>query len=147
MPRPILITGVGQRAGLHLARHFLQRGCPVIGTYRRDRPALAGLEQSGTDLYRCDFYRAGDLETLIEVVTDRYRGLRAIIHNASDWLPDDGDLCPAEVMTRMLQVHVQGPYQLNLALSPLLQADADKPADIIHVGDDVSGRGSRNHIA
>jgi len=147
MERPILITGVGQRAGLHLARHFLQRGCAVIGTYRRDRPDLAGLQASGATLHRCDFYRAGDLETLIKAITDTYQGLRAIIHNASDWLPDDGDLPPAEVMARMMQVHVQAPYQLNLALAPLLQAANGGPADIIHIGDYVSGRGSRKHMA
>ena len=39
----ILISGVGQRAGLHLARRFRMRGIPVIGTYRRDRPALDSL--------------------------------------------------------------------------------------------------------
>jgi len=147
MPRPILITGVGQRAGLHLARHFLQRGRPVIGTYRRERGELTGLQESGADLYCCDFYRAGDLEALIEAIKGRYRELRAIIHNASDWLPDDGDLSPAEVMSRMMQVHAQAPYQLNLALSSLLQAAEGAPADIIHIGDFVSGRGSKKHIA
>ena len=30
--RPVLITGVGRRAGLHLAETFLQRGQPVIGS-------------------------------------------------------------------------------------------------------------------
>lgn len=147
MQRPILVTGVGQRAGLHLARQFLQRGHAVIGTYRRDRPDLAGLRDAGADLYRCDFYRAGELESLIGAITDSYAGLRAIIHNASDWLSEDSGLSPAEVMSRMMQVHVQAPYQLNLALSPLLQAAEGEPADIIHLGDFVSGRGSKKHIA
>ena len=30
----ILVTGVAKRVGLHLARTFLERGIPVIGTYR-----------------------------------------------------------------------------------------------------------------
>jgi dihydromonapterin reductase/dihydrofolate reductase len=147
MKRPILVTGVGQRAGLHLARTFLQRGWPLVGTYRRDRPDIAALRESGADLCRCDFYREGDLESLVEAVRDRYRGLRAIIHNASDWLSEDSGLSSEEVMQRMLRVHVQAPYQLNLALADLLQAAEGEPADIIHVGDYVSGRGSRKHIA
>lgn len=147
MQRPILITGVGQRAGLHLARQFLRRGYSVIGTFRRDRPELVELQESGASLYRCDFYRAGDLESLIEAIKDTFSGLRAIIHNASDWLSEDGDLAPGEVMSRMMKVHAQAPYQLNLALSPLLQAAEGEPADIIHIGDFVSGRGSRKHIA
>jgi dihydromonapterin reductase/dihydrofolate reductase len=147
MQRPILVTGVGQRAGLHLARTFLQRGWPLVGTYRRDRPGIAELRESGADLCRCDFYREGDLKSLIEAVRDRYQGLRAIIHNASDWLSEDSGLPSEDVMQRMLTVHVQAPYQLNLALADLLQADEGAPADIIHVGDYVSGRGSRKHIA
>ena len=31
---PILITGVGKRVGLHLARNFLERGHPVIAYAR-----------------------------------------------------------------------------------------------------------------
>lgn len=147
MQQPILVTGVGQRAGLHLASNFLQRGWPLIGTYRRERSSLDGLRDAGADLYCCDFYREGELESLIKAVTATYRGLRAIIHNASDWLPEDGDLPPGEVMQRMMQVHVQAPYRLNLALAPLLQAAEGQRADIIHIGDYVSGRGSRKHIA
>jgi dihydromonapterin reductase/dihydrofolate reductase len=146
-PRPVLITGVGRRAGLHLARTFLQRGLPVIGTFRSERPSLRELEQAGARLLCCDFYREGGVETLIRAVQDTCPSLRAIIHNASDWLPDDGELAPALVMQRMLQVHVSAPYQLNLALAPLLEAAAGEPADIIHIGDYVSGRGSRKHIA
>lgn len=144
--RPVLITGVGRRAGLHLAETFLQRGQPVIGTFRTERPSLAALRESGADLLRCDFNYESEVQALVRSVCDRYTGLRAIVHNASEWLPDDGDLPPAEVMNRMMQVHVSAPYQLNLALSPLLAA-GEGAADIIHVGDYVSGRGSRKHIA
>ncbi|MFT5449195.1 MAG: dihydromonapterin reductase/dihydrofolate reductase [Gammaproteobacteria bacterium] len=44
---PILITGVGRRLGLHLARRFLSRGITVIGTYRADREGLAELRRGG----------------------------------------------------------------------------------------------------
>jgi dihydromonapterin reductase/dihydrofolate reductase len=147
MPDPVLITGVGQRAGLHLAQTFLQRGQPIIGTYRRQRPALDALRASGADLHRCDFYDPEEPARLIGAITQRYPTLRAIVHNASDWLPDDGDLPAAEVMQRMLQVHVSAPYQINLALAPLLLACGDGLADIIHLGDYVAGRGSKKHIA
>ena len=45
----------------------------------------------------------------------------------------------------MMDVHVTAPYRINLALEPQLKAGS--PADIIHIGDYVSGRGSRKHIA
>jgi dihydromonapterin reductase/dihydrofolate reductase len=143
---PILITGVGRRAGLHLARTFLARGRAVIGTYRSERPELDELRDAGADLQRCDFYDQQDVERLAQSIAESYPALRAVIHNASDWLPDEGEIPVAEVMRLMMQVHVSAPYQLNLALAPLLEAAADT-ADIIHIGDYVSARGSRKHIA
>lgn len=143
----ILVTGVGRRAGLHLARSFLERGNAVIGTYRSERGSLDGLRAQGADLYACDFSDGAQITALIDSLTARYCSLRAIIHNASDWLPEDCGLPPAEIMRRMMDVHVSAPYQLNLALAPLLQAAAGGSADIIHLGDFVSSRGSRKHIA
>lgn len=145
-PRPVLITGAGRRAGLHLARTFLARGQAVIGTFRTERPSLAELRESGAELLRCDFNDERDVDSLMRNVRDRHSGLRAIIHNASEWLAEDRELPAAEVMRRMMQVHVTVPYQLNLELAPLLAA-GDDAADIIHIGDYVSSRGSRKHIA
>jgi dihydromonapterin reductase/dihydrofolate reductase len=148
MSGALLITGVGKRAGLHLARTFLERGQPVIGTYRSPRASVQELEEMGAELHRCDFYDDHDIESLISAVQGGHRKLRGIIHNASDWLPDNGDLPRGEVMRLMMQVHVGAPYRINLALAPLLQeSGAPEQADIIHIGDYVSGRGSKKHIA
>ncbi len=46
-----------------------------------------------------------------------------------------------------MKVHVSAPYRINLALEPLLRASSHPHADIIHIGDYVSNRGSRKHIA
>ena len=143
----MLITGVGRRVGLHLATTFLQRGVPVAGTYRSERPALHGLRELGAHLYCCDFCDEPQVDLLIHNVLDRFTSLRAVIHNASDWLPDQGDFPPADVMHRMMQVHVAAPYRLNLALAARLEACTTGRADIVHIGDYVSGRGSTKHIA
>lgn len=143
----ILITGVGRRLGLHLAQNFLCRDIPVIGTYRSEHASLRELEANGAELYRCDFNDDLQLQQLSDAICNDYKSLRAIIHNASEWLPDTSDLAPAEIMKRMMQIHVSTPYQLNLALTPLLQASSHAHADIIHIGDYVSSRGSKKHIA
>ena len=142
---PILITGVGQRVGLHLARTFMGRGQPVIGTYRSRRDSIDELASLGVELHRCDFYDADQVQALIDAVAERHQRLRAIIHNASDWLPDGADYPPKEILNRMMAVHVTAPYRINLGLADLLKAGA--PADIVHLGDYVSGRGSKKHIA
>lgn len=147
MSDAVLITGVGRRVGLHLARHFLGREVPVIGTYRSERPELEELRDRGADLHYCDFYDESQIGILTQRVKAKYPQLRAIIHNASDWLPDHSAVPPGEVMQRMMQVHVVAPYQINLALGPLLQACTGEHADIIHIGDYVSSRGSKKHIA
>lgn len=143
----ILITGIGRRAGLHLTRSFLQRGIPVIGTYRNEHESLAELRDKGAELQQCDFNNELQLQKLIDSTRRNYSSLRAIIHNASEWIADDADLPPAEIMSRMINVHVSTPYQLNLALSSLLQASTHSHADIIHIGDYISSRGSKKHIA
>lgn len=144
---PILITGVGKRVGLRMALTFLDRGVPVIGTYRSERPGLGKLRKYGAQLYRCDFQVEAQVSALVESVSGGHQRLRAIIHNASDWLPDNHGMSEAEIIHRMMNVHVVAPYQLNLSLAPLLQASKSRHADIIHVGDYVSSRGSKKHIA
>jgi dihydromonapterin reductase/dihydrofolate reductase len=144
---PVLITGVAKRVGLHLAKTFLGRGVPVIGTYRSQRESLTDLQQQGAELYQCDFDSDPDIDDLILGVKQNHRSLRAVIHNASDWLPESCGLPPSEIMRRMMQVHVIAPYQINLALAPLLEESGEQHADIIHVGDYVSSRGSKKHIA
>ncbi len=144
---PILITGVGKRLGLQLALTYLERGIPVIGTYRSERPGLNALQAQGATLYPCDFNDASQPQALIDTMTSRHKRLRALIHNASDWMADDDVLPSGDIARRMMQVHVIAPYQLNLALAPLLEASQNRYADIIHVGDYVSSRGSRKHIA
>ncbi|MEL7448799.1 MAG: dihydromonapterin reductase [Pseudomonadota bacterium] len=142
---PILITGVGQRVGLHLARTFIGRGQPVIGTFRTRRSSIDELAELGVELHACDFYEPAQVQALIDAVAARHTRLRAIIHNASDWLPDTADHAPEEILNRMMAVHVAAPYRINLGLAEQLRAGA--PADIVHLGDYVSGRGSKKHIA
>ena len=51
MTAPILITGAGQRIGLAFARACLDRGQPIIVTYRSYRPAAEG----GSSVSPCGF--------------------------------------------------------------------------------------------
>ncbi len=146
-PDPTLITGVGKRAGFHIARAFLQRGMPVIGTFRTRYESLGELEQIGAELYRCDFEERSEVEKLIEKIRARHTSLRGIIHNASDWLSDDASSPADQIIEKMMRVHAHVPYVINQALTPLLLACRSSHADIVHIGDYVSSRGSTKHIA
>ena len=72
--------------------------------------------------------------------------MRAMIHNASDWLPDRNALSAFDTMQRMMQIHVTAPYMINLAFADML-LNSTANADIIHITDYVVEKGSEKHIA
>ena len=52
---PILITGAGQRVGLHCAQRLLEDGYSIIFTYRSDRPGVQTLRDLGAIGVFADF--------------------------------------------------------------------------------------------
>lgn len=145
--KPILITGVGRRLGLATAKALLADGWPVIGTYRSHYPELDELRSHGAVLYRIDLLQPQALTTFIDWIRQECKGLRAIVHNASDWLAEDAGVPVTEVFQLMMAIHAGVPYQLNLALAELLDTEEIGGADIIHVTDYVAQKGSAKHIA
>ena len=143
---PVLITGAGQRTGLHLARRLIEDGQPVVVTYRRERPALEELSALGVDSIPADFTSTPGIFSFIEELRGRVGGLRGIIHNASTWSPDALGAEGAAQFTALFQVHMQAPYVINMACRDLLEA-GEKAADIIHMTDFVVQRGSAKHAA
>ena len=140
---PILITGAGQRVGLHCARRLLEDGHSVIFTYRTERPGVQTLRDLGAVGVFADFSsEAGILAFIAELKTHTER-LRAIIHNASELLAETPNN-EAEAFMRMVNVHMLAPYLINLHCADLLQRST--PADIIHISDDVTRKGSSKHI-
>ncbi|MFD2642098.1 dihydromonapterin reductase [Pseudomonas japonica] len=136
MNSPILVTGGSQRVGLALATQLAQAGHTVVSASRSKITAPA---HPNIIPFQADLCREDDREALIEHLRNHYDGLRAIVHNASLWLDDDLDN-----LTTMFKLHVEAPYHLNLALGEqLLKLDK---ADIIHICDETSSRGSKSHI-
>lgn len=147
MSDPILITGVGKRIGYHLTKHFVRNDIPVIGTYRTRHASIEELSSLGVTLYCVDFYEQASFNQFIEHIKNQYQSLRAIIHNASDWIPENSEQELQDVFDKMMTIHAKVPYQLNLALYGLLQNDSKLVTDIIHFTDYVAEKGSKKHIA
>lgn len=145
----VLITGVSQRLGYYLADYYLSQGDTVVGTYRTEREAITALKERGANLYQIDFYDPEQTQQFIDWVLDSYAELDALIHNASDWSGDKGELSYSEyadVFKRMMTIHAEVPYQLNMALSTLMSSNCTA-ADIIHITDYVAFKGSKKHVA
>jgi len=142
----VLITGVSKRVGNALALELQRSGYQVLGTYRTERDSLVNLRNDGVRLFQVDFYQDNAATQLCEWVSSQATELRAIIHNASDWLMEKNGVADDSTFQRMMTVHVQVPYVLNLSLEALLNA-GDTPTDIIHFTDYVADTGSAKHIA
>ena len=140
---PVLITGASQRVGLHCAERLLGEGQPVIVTYRSERPGVQALRDLGAIGVYADFSSEAGILTFISELRTHTESLRAIIHNASEWLAETPDT-DAQAFTRMFSVHMLAPYLINLHCADLLERSS--PADIVHISDDVTRKGSSNHI-
>ncbi len=141
---PILITGASQRIGLHCAERLLEDGFPVILTYRRERDSIDRLRALGAQALQADFSDETGITTFISALKQQTDCLRAIVHNASEWRPDTPGQ-EAEAFRQLFQVHMLAPYLINLHCAELLRRGG--PADIVHIGDDVTRKGSKKHIA
>ena len=141
---PILITGAGQRVGLHCAQQLLADGSPVIFSYRSEKPGVQALRERGAIGLFADFSSEAGILDFIQRLKDHTDCLRGIVHNASAWLTDTPDT-QATAFTQMFSVHMLAPYLINLHCSELLMRST--PADIIHISDDVTRKGSSKHIA
>ncbi|MFJ4192836.1 dihydromonapterin reductase [Pseudomonas sp. NPDC089534] len=140
---PILITGAGQRVGLHCAKRLLEDGHRVLFTYRSERPGVQALRDLGAIGLQADFSSEASILGFIADLKTRTDSLRAIVHNASEWL-EESDASQGQDFTRMFGVHMLAPYLINLHCADLLRRSS--PADIVHISDDVTRRGSSKHI-
>jgi dihydromonapterin reductase/dihydrofolate reductase len=146
MTAPILITGGAQRLGLAVAQSLLEQNHPVIITYRSEKPSVAHLKDLGAHLIQADFATKAGVDDCIDKITAHTTSLRAIVHNASDWDQESASEDYDKLFNKMMQVHANTPYRLNLALSELLH-QPEGFTDIIHMTDYVQEKGSKKHIA
>ena len=141
---PILITGAGQRVGLHCAQQLLADGYPVIFTYRSEKPGVQILRDLGAIALFADFSTEAGILDFIERLKIHTDSLRAIVHNASAWL-EETPQTETSAFLHMFSVHMLAPYLINLHCSELLKRS--NPADIVHISDDVTRKGSSKHMA
>ena len=154
----IVITGAGQRVGLHCAAALQQQGYQLLVSYRKMTAGIAALQQAGAHCIAADFNQLESMATFIAALQN-HPAIRAIIHNASSWQADlprqyasDSQTMSAQlqqdaaVFDVMQHIHARAPYLLNRALLPELLASTDG-ADIIHLTDFVASVGSSKHQA
>ena len=144
----ILITGGGQRVGLHCVQQMLAQGERVAITYRTERSIIGQLREQGVICLQADLADLQVVQQLPARIREEVGPLRALVHNASSWLADrESDSDYPKVMQEMMQLHMMTPYLLNLHCHELLLKGRHPWADIVHITDYVVEKGSDNHIA
>lgn len=145
---PIVITGGGSRLGFFTAMALQQDEYQVVITYRQEREEITQLKQAGVECIQADFASQDGIDQFLQIIKEKYTSLRALIHNASEWL-EEGECEPHILMQKVWQIHMNVPYQLNMAFAELLKNNASKGcySDIIHITDYVAENGSTQHIA
>ncbi len=146
---PVVITGGAQRLGLATAIALNKQGYRVAITYRRKRPLLSELESSGIETLHADFSTEQGTLDFARTLRENFQSVRAIIHNASEWVAEGNEQVDAAVMQTMLNIHVMAPYLINQECGDLLTCYGKQHgfADIIHMSDYVATTGSKKHIA
>jgi len=146
---PVVITGGAQRLGLAAALALNDENYQVVITYRKPRQILSELERAGIQTIQADFGSVDAILQFTQQLKGRFHSLRAIVHNASEWLPEGGEHADHCVLQRMLNVHVTAPYLINQECGDLLQrhGEIQSYADIIHMSDYVASIGSKKHLA
>ncbi|MDF5810816.1 dihydromonapterin reductase [Pseudomonas aeruginosa] len=141
---PILITGASQRVGLHCARRLLADG-EVGDRQLPQRTPGAGRTAPGRRADPdADFASEAGIFAFIGALRQHTDSLRAIVHNASDWVAETPGH-EAEAFQQLFSVHMLAPYLINLHCAELLERS--QPADIVHLTDDVARKGSARRIA
>lgn len=128
----VLITGAGQRIGLFLATYFVNKGYPVLFTYKTERPNVQNLIDKGAVGFKVDFTDERQINCFLEKIEKQVKSISLLIHNASIWIKDE-DL-GLDLYQEMVAVHQIAPYQITQALASRLKA-ADKLADVIAISD------------
>lgn len=118
---PIVITGGAQRLGLAAARALHTGDTPVVITYRSERPLLTEMRSAGIETIHADFNEPDGIDKFCDALRARFTSLRAIIHNASEWIAEDGEIDDTELLERMYRVHVAAPYLVNRRCGDLLR--------------------------
>lgn len=144
---PVLITGGARRLGLYNAQALKRDGHSVIISYRNENNELEALRRKGIRTVKADFSTNEHILAFIAQIEQETDSLRAVIHNASEFIPDPETPLNTDTLMSLFQVHMMTPWLINRGLRHLLDNCDNGTADIIHMTDHNTRHGSATHAA
>ena len=137
----VLVTGGAQRLGAELVRAFARAGWEVWCHYQHSEQQAADLRselrEAGrrVDIVRADLARQEEVIALIGDIEHRSGPLRAVVNNASLFVPDTGATFDPERARALLEVNLITPMLLGRELARQQAENPTEDACMIHVLD------------
>jgi 3-oxoacyl-[acyl-carrier protein] reductase len=113
----LLISGSSSGIGLHLARHYLEKGWTVAGCARHAAP----LVHERYAHFAVDVTKAAAVEHMFAEIRKRFGVLHAIVNNAGIASMNAIALTPADTARQVLETNVLGTFLLTHAGLRLLR--------------------------
>src|SRR5690606_12007989 len=111
----VVITGGARRVGLHCTRTLQRLGCQLHITYRTEHDEIRTLRDEGVICHQVDFEDEASFDRWLDYLRKEAPPMRALVHNASLWLPDsDPSTDFQSTIRRMNRIHCEAPYLMNM---------------------------------
>lgn len=151
-PEVALVTGASSGIGRATAIRLAALGSKVVVGYNSRREAaekvVAALEGGGHLALRIALEDAGSISAAMEVVTNRFGRLDALVNNAGSTVPvplGDLDGLTDDIFDRVVLVNLRGPFSMIRAFRPLLEQGRD--AAIVNVSSLAAQTGAGSSLA
>jgi NAD(P)-dependent dehydrogenase (short-subunit alcohol dehydrogenase family) len=122
------------------AQALIDHGATVVISARKAEPArlaTQALQRHGScEFVEVDLAAPGGVDVLAEAMRSRFKTLDIVVNNAGVTWGAPLEAYPASAWARVLQLDVAVPFQLSVALLPLLRSGAARrpPARIVNIG-------------
>ncbi|KZT57080.1 NAD(P)-binding protein [Calocera cornea HHB12733] len=147
----VLVTGGSRGIGKMIATGFIRNGCRVYISARSAKDCdataaeLSALGPGVCVALPADLQKLGEVDRLVEAVSQRETVLNVLVNNAGATWGEDIDTYPDKAWTKLLTLNVQRVFTLTQKLLPLLRRAAEQggkeeagsykdPARVINIG-------------
>ncbi len=138
-PKAVLVTGASSGIGRKITEVLAGNGYFVYAGARKAED-LAELNRiDNVESVRLDVTVQEDIDAAVARITEAGRGLHGIVNNAGVAVFTPMNETPEEDIDFVFDVNVYGPYRINKAFAPLLEASRGRTTTIGSISGFISG--------
>lgn len=139
--KAVLVTGSNSGIGLAIAEKLASEGFYVYAGARKDRD-LAMLEaKDNMSAVRLDVTVQSDIDAAVTYVAEQGRGLWGVVNNAGVAVIAPMNDIPESDIDFVFDVNVYGPYRINKAFAPMLEASGGRTTTVGSISGYIANAG------